>query len=364
VENPKDEETPISIGMWVLRITIFIFNIIGQSMQNICLPLALSGDDDMSVVLVYASFIYFCFFSILDVLFDVLSQEKVEIDQKTLVNVSFQNALNGLGAIFGGSSTRTPLTLQMSSMLLLNLLSPFYKMWVFGISFKNILNKALIWYGFACILYLVAFLLTLVDKIQNVSSGKLSPFALFFVGGVIFGMTYNVHQDKMMIHIPFSKMTLLRSFRIAVAILRKQLTWMFLFLWLSVAISFIPTLDAAGIPTRDKFEKSWADFLPFGNLYMDLFNLGYIISFVTSIFMNHYDSSFNMLTTNISAVLSLWTGWVPAISMATVGFVPNVPMTVVAIILSGFAVYPSYKYSLFLRNLVENNTPQQKSINQ
>lgn len=35
---------------------------------------------------------------------------------------------------------------------------------------------------------------------------------------------------------------------------------------------------------------------------MNMFNLGYLINFFTSVFMNKFDSSFNMLTSNISAV--------------------------------------------------------------
>jgi len=176
------------------------------------------------------------------------------------------------------------------------------------------------------------------------------PF--FFLEEFFFGMTYNVYQDRMMEHIHFEDLPIGQVFKIAVHVLRKQLTWLFILSWLSVLLAMIPTVDQSGVPTRAKFLSSWGDFLPFGNIYMDLFNIGYIVSFVTSIYMNKYDSSFNMMTSNISAVLSLWTGWVPAISMNTVGFVPNIPMTVTAMALSLAAIYPSYKYSIFLRRLI------------
>jgi len=338
--------------MWVLRGIIFLLNIVGQTIQNICLPLALSGDDDMSVVFVYTTFIYFCFFSILDVLLDLFYKCDVRVSQKQLVLVSFHNTLNGLGAVFGGSSSRTPLTLQMSGSLLVNLMSPFYKMWVFGINFQSSFSRQWIWYGAACALYVISFVLTLIDKIKHGSSGGLSPYALLFFGGIFFGMTYNVHQDRMMEHIHFEDLPLGQVFKVAVHVLRKQLTWLFILSWFSVILAMIPTVDQSGPPTRDIFLNSWGHFLPFGNIYMDLFNIGYIVSFVTSIFMNKYDSSFNMMTSNISAVLSLWTGWVPSISMDTVGFVPNIPMTVTAMALSLAAIYPSYKYSIFLRRLL------------
>jgi hypothetical protein len=105
-----------------LGILVFLLNVIGQATQNLCLPLALSGGDDMGAVFVYTAFIYFIFFAVLDVLFDVFmpqlaafhSHEKIVSQARTWCWIGFQNALNGLGAIFGGSSDRTPLTLQMT----------------------------------------------------------------------------------------------------------------------------------------------------------------------------------------------------------------------------------------------------------
>lgn len=104
-----------------------------------------------------------------------------------------------------------------------------------------------------------------------------------------------------------------------------------------------------------------SQFLPFGNSDMNMFNLGYLISFTTSVFMNKFDSSFNMLTSNISAVSSLWTGWMPSIRQNTVGFFPSIPLTVIAIFLSFVAVVPSYLYSMGLRELFAS--PRSKSVN-
>jgi len=135
-------------------------------------------------------------------------------------------------------------------------------------------------------------------------------------------------------------------------LLRRQITWLFIFSWLAVGLSNVPSFDQNGF-TKATFYQSWADFLSFGNLYMNLFNLGYLISFLTSVFMNKYDSSFNMLTSNISAVLSLWTGWVPSIRDQTVGFTFSIPLTVIAMVLSCIAVYPSFKYSIKMKELIQ-----------
>jgi len=173
--------------MWALRITIFLINVLGQAMQNICLPLALSDGDDMAVVFIYTAFIYFCFFSMLDVVLDLFtSYDRPTLNIKELLTVSIQNTLNGIGAIFGGSSTRTPLTMQMSGSLLVNLMAPFYKMWVFNIKPKKILTRQMLWYLLACLLYGTAFVLTLVDKLRHVASGTLSPYAVLFLGGIFF----------------------------------------------------------------------------------------------------------------------------------------------------------------------------------
>ena len=352
---------PVKSFRWanLLYFAIFLANIVGQAMQNIFLPLALSSGADMAVVLIYTSFVYCLFFSILDVVLEVfVPYQDLSLHQTTLMNCGFQNALNGIGTVFGGSSTRTPLTLQMSSSLVVNLFSPFYKLWVMDrplTDFFKIERKSLWHYLAACVLYTVAFLLVLIDKLNHVSSGSLDAFCLLFMAGVWFGVTYNVHQDKMISKVHFHKMSTLVSFKVAVQLLRKQLTWLFIFNWLSVITAFIPSFDQAGAPTRHSFEKAWAEFLPFGNWYMNMFNLGYLINFVTSVFMNKFDSSFNMLTSNISAVSSLWTGWMPSIRDETVGFSPSVPLTTLSIVLSFVAVVPSYLYSLGLRQLFEND---------
>lgn len=355
---------PSSIWTTLAYLAIFTLNVVGQAMQNIFLPLALSSGGDMAVILIYTGFVYCLFFSILDVILEIfVPHQNLVIHQPTLMNVGFQNACNGIGAIFGGSSTRTPLTLQMSSGLVVNLVSPFYKLWANDhplSEFMKISAKARWHFVAACVLYIAAFILVLVDKLHNEQSGSLSPFCLLFIAGIVFGVTYNVHQDKMMTKVNFHEVSVMVSFKIAVQILRQQLTWLFMFTWLSLLLAYIPSFDQAGVPTRAVFEKSWAEFLPFGNVYMNMFNLGYLINFVTSVFMNKFDSSFNMLTSNISAVSSLWTGWMPSIRNETVGFYPSVPLTTLAILLSVVAVVPSYLYSIGFKELFDNYRPSSK----
>jgi len=117
---------------------------------------------------------------------DLFYKCDVRVSQKQLVLVSVHNTLNGVGAVFGGSSTRTPLTLQMSGSLLVNLLSPFFKLWAFGVNFRTICSRQWLWYGAACALYVISFILTLIDKVNHGSSGSLSPYALLFFGGIFF----------------------------------------------------------------------------------------------------------------------------------------------------------------------------------
>ena len=241
-------------------VIIFILNVVGQAMQNIFLPLALSNGVDMSVVLIYTGFIYCLFFSILDVILEVfVPHQDVSLHQPTLMNIGLQNSCNGIGAIFGGSSSRTPLTMQMASSLLVNLVSPFYKLWANDRPLKEFfkIDKASQWHFLAaCILYTVSFVLVLVDKLNHESSGSLSAFCLLFIAGACFGVTYNVHQDKMMANVNFHEVSVLVSFKIAVQVLRQQLTWLFLFNWLSLALAMIPGFDQAGVPSRTSFEHA------------------------------------------------------------------------------------------------------------
>ena len=139
-------------------------------------------------------------------------------------------------------------------------------------------------------------------------------------------VTYNTQQEKLRAKISFAKL--------------------FLFSWIGALLAFIPGFDQAGQLNSEIFLSTWAAFLPFTNLGMN-------INVASYLYMNKYDSSFNMLTSNISAVLVLWTGWVPAMMENTVGFVPSVPLTTLAMIASVLAIYPSYKYSLHMRAIKE-----------
>lgn len=160
-------------------ILIFLGNVVGQAMQNIFLPLALSGGADMAVVLIYTSFVYCLFFSILDVILEMfVPHQNMDLNQFMLMNVGFQNSLNGIGAVFGGSSTRTPLTIQMSSSLVVNLMSPFYKLWVGGRPLKQFFSispRALWHFALASLLYTASFVLVLIDKVSGGRRGLRAP---------------------------------------------------------------------------------------------------------------------------------------------------------------------------------------------
>ena len=333
-------------------ITIFVLNIVGQATQNICLPLALSSGADMAVVLPYMCMMYFIVFSLVEPVLDLFTpRPSLLINSRRVMNTGFQNALNGIGAIFGGSASRTPLPLQMSGSLVINLLAPVYKMWLAGHSLLHIPRSRA--YALAALLYIVSFTLLIVDKASKTSSSINGYCILFFIGAW-FGCTYNVHQEELMEDGPaINTLTALESFRIAVHVLRPQLTWLFIFSWAAVLLAYIPGFDQTPL-TYDSFVQSWALFLPFGNLYMNLFNLGYITCFITGVFMNKFDSAFNMITSNISAVTVLWTGWMPSIAMQTVGFVPSIPLTIIAMLLSAIAIKPAYEFSIQLKTVMDD----------
>lgn len=188
------------------------------------------------------------------------------------------------------------------------------------------------------------------------SSYSLSRVALTALySGIILLMTYNVQQEKVQMRIPMERMSALASTKVAISILRKQFTYLFIFSWVGVLFAFIPTFDQGGVMNRTVFEATWARFLPMSQPWMNTFLGCWMLVVLTGVFMNKYDSSFNMLTSNISSVLSLWTGWVPALMPGTVGFVPSVPLTSTAIVLSLLAIYPSYRYSIHMREVMDRH---------
>jgi len=366
-----DGATGIPTTLWgkFKMLVAVLLTIVGQSMQNICLPLALSGGDDMGVVLCYTTFVYFVFFTLLDVILDAVVPRLEHVSQnmshRHLAVVGLMNALNGVGAIFGGSSDRTPLTLQMSFFLFSTLFAPWYKLLRHTIGSKGKTSLCDVprllgfrgWAAYAgcAVCYLVATALVLSDKIENTGSGKLNAYCIFFLAGTFFATTYNVEQDIVMddtstvaLHtahaISHENLTPLQFFKRDVQVLRRQLTWLFIFGWIGVLLSLIGA-GQGGALNYDRFVGSWGSFITFNNKWMNLFNLGYILTFIGNIYVNRFDSSFTMIIANVSAVSSMWPGWVPSISMQTVGFSPNVPKTVISMILSIVAVGPSWVFS-------------------
>jgi hypothetical protein len=196
--------------------------------------------------------------------------------------------------------------------------------------------------------------LVVQDKVANQGSGSLNAFFLFFLFGAFMGMAYNVEQDIVMgrtqtleLHtgVPIGHtLSFLQYMKRDVCVLRRQLTWVFIFSWIGVLLSFAGA-SQGGALTHDRFIESWSAFIGFGDMYMNLFNLGFIITFFTNIYVNRYDSAFTVIISNVAAVSSMWTGWIPSISAQTVGFSPSIWKTVTAMVLSGAAIYPSYKFS-------------------
>jgi hypothetical protein len=352
----------VAVPKQAIRAFLFVAVVTGQCMQNVSLPLALSEGVSMSVVLLYASLMYYIFFSLADIVMDVAchvyavpqKHRHTQVNDAQLVSVGFMSALNGIGVVFGAAPTRTPLTLQMAIMMVANLLAGRFKIF----SYK--LGAALPWFGrtefhkafwaaWAC--YILAFGCLLVDKvaIAQVDDGSsLNGFCLFFVVGSLFAMMYNVRQDYVMADVDLSGVRPLASLKQSVSLLRRQLGWMFMFLWLGVLIAMIPGADQNTL-TRKSFEESWAKFLPFGNTYMNLFNLGYLITFLGGVFLNKIDSSLTLTASNMSAICAIGFGWAPSIGMTVVGYSPNVPLTIAAIVLALLGLYPSEKYSAVLR---------------
>jgi hypothetical protein len=361
------ETTPTSTSGRVKLAVAVLLAIAGQAVQNISLPLALYGNEDMGVFLVYTAFVFFVFFSILDVILDVLTEKddhiSLHMSHRHMAVVGLENALNGVGAIFGGSSSRTPLTLQMSFVLFVMQMGPWYKLVrtfggrAFGgwVKFRDgISRQGLLYYGIACSAYVASVALVVQDKVANQGSGSLNAFFLFFLFGAFMGMAYNVEQDIVMgrtqtleLHtgVPIGHtLSFLQYMKRDVCVLRRQLTWVFIFSWIGVLLSFAGA-SQGGALTHDRFIESWSAFIGFGDMYMNLFNLGFIITFFTNIYVNRYDSAFTVIISNVAAVSSMWTGWIPSISAQTVGFSPSIWKTVTAMVLSGAAIYPSYKFS-------------------
>lgn len=303
----------------------------------------------MAVFLCYTGFFYFLLFQILEALLDLVRDVPFQKPNSSLLlSVGFQNTLNGVGVIFAGSPDRVPLTIQMAVSLLVNCSAPLFKVLALGLPLRKI-KPGLVWYAVTVVIFAVALTLMTVDKLNNMDAGSSTAWMVLFAAGIFFGMSYNVYQEKMVEKYHLQKLSLMDSFHVTVKILRQQTFWLFVFSWLSFPFSAIKGVTDPAL-TIDTFRSSWAEFLTFESNYMTAFNIAYVITFMSSVFMNTYDSSFNMLTSNLSSVSILWAGWTPMFQDA-IGYRPSVAFTVPAILLEFVGCYTSFKLSESVDNL-------------
>ena len=352
---------------WVL----FALATIGQTTENVTLPLAVNQDVAMCVVLLYTGFTYMCFFTLLDSLLEPIAQilkipigrRHMKVHDAHLVLASLGVSLSGVGAVFGGAPDRTPLTLQMAMFMISNLCAARFKIWALrikGIPWFGSLNPKK-WgrfqknYWIAFVLYMGAFSCVMIDRlfVANVN-GSLSPYCLFFALCTFMNMFLNVQEEKAMQGCEENQVgaSLFEYFKQYVSMLRRLTTWIFIFNWISIIVSLLGA-DKQKI-SRESFEKTWSLFLPLGNLYMDLFNTGYIIVFLSTAFLNKIDASLTATSSNVATVISVLAGFLPTIGKEAVGYSPNPYLTVAAVIFAAIGIYPSEQYSKVLREATEH----------
>ncbi len=366
---------PHTLGEKV-RFGIALFlSIGGQTMQNIAVPMFLSQTtDDMGIMLAYTTFIYFMFFTFLDLFLGFVTPRKhqitLDIDHKLLAVIGLQNALGGTGILFGGSPDRTPLPLQMSFFLLCNQLAPVYKIlrrygfhpsrWMAVI--RGTGKKGGIALLIATLAYVIAMALVLQDNLSHNedSSRSLTPYCLFFIGGTMCIMMYNVDQDMVMSNsrtlsvqsgeaMSHDQLHFFTHFRRDVTTLRFQCAWLCVFGWIGPLVSVMGGSESGEL-TQEVFNRSWANLLPFSNVWINVLNGAYIVTFIGNIYINRFDSAFTMIVCNVSAVSAMWTGWVPTLMPRTVGFSPNYGKTISAMVLSLAAIFPSWEYGATQQN--------------
>jgi hypothetical protein len=369
-----------------LRFAIALFfSIGGQTMQNIAVPMFLSETtDDMGIMLAYTTMIYFLFFTFLDLFLGFFTPRKnqiaLDMDHKLIAVIGLQNALGGIGILFGGSPDRTPLPLQMSFFLMCNQLAPIYKVLRrYGLHpsrWKAVLRGTGKRGGLALAAatgaYLIAMILVLQDNLsRNEGDSKtISAYCMFFIGGTMCIMMYNVDQDIVMsgsrtINIQtgeaktHEQLSFMTHFRRDVTTLRYQCAWLCAAGWIGPLVSVLGGSESGEL-TQEVFNRSWANLLPFSNTWINVLNGAYIVTFLGNIYINRFDSAFTMIVCNVSAVSAMWTGWVPSLMLRTVGFSPNYGKTISAMILSLAAIFPSWEFSkCFRQGLAQGDIAKQ-----
>lgn len=369
--------------------------ICGQSVQNIYLPIVLSSGNDMGVVMVFTAMFYFMTFTLLDVVMDLvvrLLKPAVMIENKStrvlelrwsvpqheMLAIGLLLSLNGIGALFGGSSTRTPLTVQMCLVLLISGFTPVYRalrsggVQRFKTVYGRLSSRARQSYVLCMTMYVCASGLVTSDQVSNLGGGNWSPFVLMFAGGIFCGLVFNAEQDVVMEKSPVllrtstsvatefialqqtTSLPLLLLFKREIAFIRQFTTWQFFTSWIAVAVSFAGG-SQSGPLTKQSFERAWAEYLTLGSFHMNAFNFGQIATLLAAVYINRYTSTLTLLIGNVSAVVAMFSGFDSTIQLQTVGFRPSVWKTCVAAFLAIAAVVPSLFFSRSYHNAQESD---------
>eukprot|EP01124_Arcella_intermedia_P005606 TRINITY_DN13319_c0_g3_i1.p1 TRINITY_DN13319_c0_g3~~TRINITY_DN13319_c0_g3_i1.p1 ORF type:complete len:372 (-),score=64.17 TRINITY_DN13319_c0_g3_i1:26-1108(-) len=341
---------------------VVFVNIACQSGLNVSLPLALSDEHtSMSALYIFCCMVFLivvCFYElVLDLFFGRLRGNPL-INRIHFPLIGLQMAISGCCMVFAGSSSRTPLLIQMTGSLFISLLSPFFKFLVFRVDKKDVINKELKWFLVSTLLFTTAFGLVIFDKTRHFET-HWSWFFLLYMVGLFFGVSYNVHQEFMMREVHLQ--STLETFQTSLYILKRQIGWQFLFSWLMYLFAIIPGADQAGTPFQSHYAVTWSEMLKFRNIWINVFVGANIITISTNVYINKHDSSFNLITSNIAAVISLWTGWLPSYGKITEGYLPSYSLVIPAILLSVVAIYPSYRYSLEVKNIIQQHCQEPQS---
>ena len=370
---------PESASRKVARIASFIVSFLSILVCNVSNPLMVGQPHiSITVVLIYTSLVYMVAATVIDVALELVchslrvpvQQRHLKIHDFHLCAGSFSNIISNLGAFFGGMPSRCPLTLQMGLYMLGNFSTARFKILVLKIkdiplfgnahetSFRSKIDPRR-WgtfqrnYWLAGLCFLISFLCVLVDQVavQTTAQGSLNPWVLMFAANVVFSVFNFVQQDIAFMDSEENQqgVGLFVSFKQFSSVLRVITTQQFVFSWIGI-IAGVAGAEPSGTFTREMFYDTWAEFLTFGNFWMNVFNVAQLISLFSLSILNFFGASLTGTAFNLATVVALLAGFLPKIGVEAVGYQPNIPLTLASVFFATLGLIPSEFYSRVLRD--------------
>lgn len=339
-------------------LALFIaIDVVGGSIQQISIPLWLNTWSYPMGVLLTCSIFYSIIFGVLMLLFSKRYFPN-KTDWKTLFFAGFYDALNGIFTIYASQPNRVPSILQpflLNFSIVASIIGN-----KFILKDKKKYNNRYVWISSLCIVLSIAIMsVPQFTQYQSESAVNFAVWTIIFIIGATFAAIFNVYQTQFY----NNQNKIIGSLKVNASLIddasakpSRQKFGEF------VSDSFLLLFYQSTIQLLAMFAFIWTDLLPFFGsstpknfddnlksmfvcnftsqcsltfMYYILFNIGYVLSYIGSCYLNVESAPFNMVvTTLVTPIVVIFWLIFPSINPSpnTIGYEYALPSLFLAVI--------------------------------